>query len=80
MGLSIIHNYDLPIRVLGQYGWHEHSQSLLQCYKKREDFGSGQLKASLLSAEDVGSQAGLGPGCVVVVVIGDFHWRPETLE
>ena len=56
------------------------SQSLLQCCKKREDFGSGQLKASLLSAEDVGSQASLGPGCVVVVVIGDFHWRPETLE
>ena len=37
------------------------SQSLLQCCKKRDDFGSGQLKASLLSAEDVGSLAGLGP-------------------
>ena len=89
---SVIHNYDLPISVLGVSMAGKNfvnsqfcvarinSQSLLQCCKKREDFGSGQLKASLLSAENVGSLAGLGPGCVVVVVIGDFHWRPETLE
>ena len=56
------------------------SQSLLQCLKKRENLGSGQLEASLLSAEDVGGLAGLGPGCVVVVVIRDFHWRPKALE
>ena len=56
------------------------SQSLLQCFQKRENLSSGQLEASLLSAEDVGGLAGLGPGCVVVVVIRDFHWRPEALE
>ena len=33
------------------------SQSLLQCLKKRENLGSGQLKASLLSAENVGGLA-----------------------
>ena len=44
-------------------------QSLLQCRKKRENVGSGQLEARLLSAEDVGCLASLGPGRVVVVVI-----------
>ena len=42
------------------------SQSFLQCLEKREDLGGGQLEAGLLSAEDVGGLAGLGPGCVVV--------------
>ena len=48
------------------------SQPFLQCLEKREDLGGGQLEAGLLSAEDVGGLAGLGPGCVVVVVIRDI--------
>ena len=56
------------------------SQSLLQCFQKRENLSSGQLEASLLSAEDVGGLAGQGPGCVIVVVIRDFHWHPKALE
>ena len=42
--------------------------------------GSGQLEASLLSAKDMGSLTGLRPGCVVVVAVRGFHWRPKTLK
>ena len=56
------------------------SQPFLQCLKKREDLVGGQLEAGLLSTEDVGGLTSLGPGCVVVVVIWDIHWRPKTLE
>ena len=55
-------------------------QPLLQCLKEREDLVGGQLEAGLLSAEYVGGLASLGPGCVVVVVMRDIHWRPKTLE
>ena len=34
----------------------------------------------MLAAEDMGRFASLGPGCVVIVVIGGFHWRPKALE
>ena len=43
--------------------------------------GNGRRpQKKLLSAEEVGGLAGLGPGCVVVVVIRDIHWRPKALE
>ena len=42
------------------------SQALLQCFEKRANLGSLQLEASLLSAKDTGSLAGLRPGCMVV--------------
>jgi len=39
-----------------------------------------ELQAGVLSTEDMGGSAGLRPGGVVVVVMGKFHWRPQTLE
>ena len=42
--------------------------------------GSRELEARLLTAEDIGRLASLGPGCVVIVAIRGFHWRPKALE
>ena len=44
------------------------------------DLGSRQLEASLLSAKYMGSLASLRPGCVVVVAVRDFRWRPKALK
>ena len=89
---SVIHDNDLPLSVLrvsmasknfigGQLCVARvNSQPFLQGLEKREDLGGGQLEAGLLSAEYVGGLAGLGPGCVVVVVIRDIYWRPKALE
>ena len=42
--------------------------------------GSRELEARLLTAKDTGSLASLGPGCVVIVAIRGFHWRPKALK
>ena len=42
--------------------------------------GSRELEARLLTAEDIGRFASLGPGCVVIVAIRGFHWCPQALE
>ena len=34
----------------------------------------------MLSAKDTGRLAGLRPGCVVVVAVRGFHWRPKALK
>ena len=33
-----------------------------------------------LAAKDTGSLAGLRPGCVVVVAVRGFNWRPKALK
>ena len=41
---------------------------------------SRELQAGVLSTEDIGGLAGLGPGCVVVAVMRKFNWCPQTLK
>ena len=56
------------------------TQSSLQCFQEREDLGSRELEARVLATEDMGRLTSLGPGCVVIVAIGGFLWRPKALE
>ena len=56
------------------------SQPFLQCLGRGRIWAVGSWRLGLLSTEYVGGLAGLGPGCVVVVVIRDIHWRPKALE
>ena len=34
----------------------------------------------MLTAEDIGRLASLGPGCMVMAAVGGFHWCPKALE
>ena len=56
------------------------AQSPLQRFQQGEDWGTGELEARMLTAENIGRIASLGPRYMVIVVVGGFHRRPQTLK
>ena len=42
--------------------------------------GSRELEARMLTAEDNGRLASLGPRCMFIAAVGGVHWCPKALE